>query len=50
MTKMRQIRMKFLDCTSNGKKNKDGEFCEVITLNVKTNMMSNHRAARSVVE
>lgn len=50
MTKMRQIRMKFLDCTSNGKKNKEGEFCEVVTLNVRTNMMRNHRVAKNVVE
>lgn len=44
---MRKIRMRFLDTTTNGKKDKEGRFCDVLELNVKTNMLSNHRAARN---
>lgn len=45
---MRKIKMLFLDTTSNGKKDKEGRFCDVLELNVKTNMMSNHRKGRNM--
>ena len=46
---MRKIKMMFRDTTSNGKKDKDGNFCDILELNVKTNMLSSHRKGKDMV-
>lgn len=48
MKKFRQIKMRFLDCTSNGKQDKNGNFIDEIECNVRVEMLPGHRKARGM--